>query len=187
MLKLSQDFSLRTYVNPMQSKLSAPVLVLNVNFQPLNVCTTRRALGLMFTNKASLVMNGRGTIQTVSTSYLAPSIIKIERMIKRPRPVVKLTKAEVFRRDNFTCQYCGTSTNHLTIDHVIPRHLGGTHTWDNLVAACPKCNHKKGGRTIEQANLTLMKSPSAPKATAVYLFGRYLIRNKEWLPFIEGW
>ena len=171
----------------MQSKLSAPVLVLNANFEPLNVCTTRRALGLMFTNKATLILNGRGTVRTISESYPAPSIIRIERMVKRPRPVVKLTKAEIFRRDHFTCQYCGTRTNHLTIDHIVPRHLGGTHTWDNLVAACPKCNHKKGGRTIEETDLTLMNSPKAPKATAVYLFGRYLNNNREWLPFIEGW
>jgi 5-methylcytosine-specific restriction endonuclease McrA len=171
----------------MQSKLSAPVLVLNINYEPLNVCTTRRALGLMFTDKASLVMNGRGIIRTVSTTYPAPSIIKIERMIKRPRPVVKLTKAEVFRRDNFTCQYCGTRTNNLTIDHIIPRHLGGTHTWENLVAACPNCNHKKGGRTVKQANLELIIKPKSPKASAVYLFSRYLNLNEEWLPFIEGW
>jgi len=171
----------------MLSKLSAPVLVLNANFEPLNVCTTRRALGLMFTNKATLIMNGRGTIDTISASFPAPSIIRIERMVKRPRPTVKLTKAEVFRRDNFTCQYCGTHTSHLTIDHIVPRHLGGTHTWDNLVAACPKCNHKKGGRTIEETDLILMKPPKTPNATATYLFGRYLNNNKEWLPFIEGW
>jgi 5-methylcytosine-specific restriction endonuclease McrA len=171
----------------MSSKLSAPVLVLNVNYEPLNVCTTRRALGLVFTEKASLVLNGRGTIHTVSTTFPAPSIIKIERMIKRPRPVVKLTKAEVFRRDNFTCQYCGTRTNQLTIDHIVPRHLGGSHSWENLVAACPKCNHKKGGRTIDQANLRLIRPPKTPKATASYLFGRYLKFHQEWRPFIEGW
>jgi 5-methylcytosine-specific restriction endonuclease McrA len=171
----------------MSSKLTAPVLVLNANYEPLNVCTTRRALGLMFTDKASLVMNGRGTIRTVSEAFPAPSIIRIDRMIKRPRPVVKLTKAEVFRRDNFTCQYCGTHTNHLTIDHIVPRHLGGSHTWENLVAACPNCNHKKGGRTINQANLQLIKKPKTPKASAFYLFSRYLKFHWEWRPFIEGW
>ena len=85
----------------MYSKLSAPVLVLNANYEPLNVCTTRRALGLMFIEKARLVMNGRGVIRTVSTSYPAPSIIRLDNMIKRPRPTVKLTKGEIFRRDNF--------------------------------------------------------------------------------------
>lgn len=171
----------------MYSKLATPVLVLNANFEPLNVCTTRRALGLVFTDKAKLVMNGRGVIYTVSTTYPMPSIIRLDRMIKRPRPVVKLTKVEIFRRDNFTCQYCGSHSSHLTIDHVTPRHLGGTHTWDNLVAACPNCNHKKGGRTAVQANLKLLNPPKAPKATAVYLYGRYLKVNEEWLPFIEGW
>jgi 5-methylcytosine-specific restriction endonuclease McrA len=171
----------------MYSKLSAPVLVLNANYEPLNVCTTRRALGLMFTEKARLVMNGRGVIKTVSTSYPAPSIIRLDNMIKRPRPTVKLTKGEIFRRDNFTCQYCGTKASCLTIDHIKPKHLGGTHTWTNLVAACPTCNHKKGGRTLKQTNLKLLNKPKSPRASAVYLFGRYLNLNDNWMPFIKGW
>lgn len=169
------------------SILSGPVLVLNANYEPLNVCTTKRALMLIFADKASLVLNGRGFVKTVSTQYPAPSIIRLENMIKRPRPRVKLTKTEVFRRDNYTCQYCGTKTSHLTIDHVNPRHLGGTHTWENVVAACPACNHNKGGKTTRQANMRLLTLPSAPAASAEYRFGHYLKLNSEWLPFVEGW
>ena len=167
--------------------LGAPVLVLNANFEPLNVCTTRRALGLIVSEKASLVSNGRGYIRTVSSLFQCPSIIRLSHMVKRPRPAVKLTKTEVFRRDNYTCQYCGKKTQKLTIDHVLPRHQGGAHTWRNLVAACPECNHKKGGRTSTQANMPLLKRPFTPRPTAEYLFGRYLGNNQEWVPFIKGW
>lgn len=163
------------------------VLVLNANFQPINVCDTRRAVGLIMMEKATLVMNGRGLIKTVSTSFPAPSIIRLERMVKRPRQAVRLSKREVFRRDNYTCQYCGGHPSRLTVDHVVPRYLGGEHTWDNLVTACPACNLRKGGRLPEQANMHLMRIPVEPPASALYLFGRYLDNNQDWIPFIEGW
>jgi 5-methylcytosine-specific restriction endonuclease McrA len=75
----------------------------------------------------------------------------------------------------------------LTVDHIIPRHLGGMHTWENLVAACPSCNHHKGGRTVEQAQMHLLRTPGEPPASAEYLFGRHLKDNLEWMPFVEGW
>ena len=174
-------------MNNQPTLLNAPVLVLNANFEPLNVCTTKRAIGLILTEKATLVSNGRGYIKTVSILFQAPSVIRLSNMIKRPRPSVKLTKAEVFRRDNYTCQYCGRRTSKLTVDHVIPRSLGGNHSWNNLVAACPECNHRKGGKTSTQAKMPLLKKPYTPRPTAKYLFGRYLKANQEWLPFVEGW
>lgn len=165
----------------------APVLVLNANFEPINVCTTRRAIGLILSGKASLVLNGRGEIATVTQTYPRPSVIRLEKMVKRPRPTVRLTKREVLRRDDYTCQYCGKRYPYLTIDHVIPRRLGGKHTWDNLVAACPICNHRKGGRTLEQAQMRLLRQPTEPPASAVYIFGRHINDNNEWLPFVQGW
>lgn len=164
-----------------------PVLVLNANFEPLNVCNTRRAFGLMMTGKANLVLNGRGVIRTVSQTFPRPSIIRLQRMIKRPRPRVKLSKREVLRRDDYTCQYCGKRVPYLTVDHIIPRSLGGEHVWSNLVAACPSCNHRKGGRTIDKAHMRLRKSPTEPSASAGYLFARYLVQNEDWYPFIDGW
>ena len=164
-----------------------PVLVLNANFEPLNVCNIRRAIGLMLTGKATMVLNGRGEIKTVSRSFPRPSVIRLEKMIKRPHPHVKLTKREILRRDNYTCQYCGSRAPYLTIDHVIPRRLGGQHIWDNVVAACPSCNHRKGGRTPEQVQMHLLHVPSEPPASANYIFGRHLGNNEEWQPFIEGW
>jgi 5-methylcytosine-specific restriction endonuclease McrA len=163
------------------------VLVLNANFEPVNVCNLRRALGLMLNGKASLVQNGRGEVHTISAVYPRPSIIRLEKMVHKPRMAVRLTKREVLRRDDFTCQYCGQKSPNLTIDHVVPRYLGGKHVWDNLVAACPACNHHKGGRTPQQANMRLLKPPKEPPASIKYLFSRHLHDNEDWLPFIEGW
>jgi 5-methylcytosine-specific restriction endonuclease McrA len=165
----------------------APVLVLNANFEPIHVCNTRRALALVISGRASLILNGRGDIKTVSYSFPRPSVIRLDKMVKRPRPHVKLTKREVLRRDNYTCQYCGQHSLVLTVDHIIPRHLGGAHTWHNLVTACPNCNHRKGGRMLDQAGMRLLRQPTEPPNSAVYLFGRHLHENAEWQPFISGW
>lgn len=167
--------------------MSEPVLVLNANFEPIHVCNLRRAIGLVLNGRASLVLNGRGEIRTVSSSFPRPSIIRLGKMIRRPRPTVHLTKREVLRRDEYTCQYCGQHSAHLTLDHVMPRRLGGEYSWENLVAACPSCNHRKGGGTLEQAQMHLLRPPMEPPASAMYFFARHLGENQEWIPFIEGW
>lgn len=167
--------------------MNAPVLVLNANFEPINVCNPRRAVGLILSGKADMVMNGRGYVKTVSQAIPMPSVIRLEQMVRRPRLRVKLTRREVFRRDNFTCQYCGRHAGDLTLDHVLPRHLGGGHIWDNVVAACPACNHRKGGRQLGEVHMTLLRTPQEPPASAFYIFGRHLEQNSEWEEFINGW
>jgi 5-methylcytosine-specific restriction endonuclease McrA len=167
--------------------LNQPVLVLNANFEPLNVCDVRRAINLLMNGKARMMEDGRGPIHTARTVYPCPSVIKLEHMVKRPRPRVKLTKREIFRRDNYTCQYCGRQTHHLTIDHVMPRHRGGQHRWDNLVAACPICNRRKGGRTAAEAGMPLRHRPAEPQPTASYLFERHLSQNEDWKKYLDGW
>ena len=141
--------------------MNEPVLVLNANFEPLNVCDTRRAIGLILTGKAEMLANGRGYIHTARLSFPRPSVIKLESMVRRPRPRVKLTKREIFRRDNYTCQYCGRtfSSSELTLDHVVPRSRGGRSSWENLVACCYRCNNGKGDRTPEEAGLKLARRP----------------------------
>lgn len=164
-----------------------PVLLLNANYEPLNVCTTRRAVGLIMAGKAEMLLNGRGFIHTVRQQFPRPSVIRLGYMIHRPRPKVRLSKREIFRRDKFTCQYCGTKTPNLTIDHVIPRHQGGNHEWYNLVTACPACNLRKGGRTLQQAGMRLKRKPIEPSTSAMYLFGVHIPGNAEWFDFLNGW
>jgi 5-methylcytosine-specific restriction endonuclease McrA len=167
--------------------MEAPVLVLNANFEPLNICNTRRAIGLILSGKANMVMNGRGYIHTVTLLIPRPSVIRLDQMVHRPRPRVKLSRREVFRRDNYTCQYCGRHAADLTVDHILPKHLGGEHIWTNVVAACPACNHHKGARQLEDAHMSLLHIPREPPASAQYLYGHHLEKNNEWEQFIQGW
>lgn len=167
--------------------MNSPVLVLNGNFEPLHVCDTRRALNLVLGGKARMLANGRGYVRTVQRLIPKPSVIQLEKIIHRPRPHPRLSKKEIFHRDNYVCQYCGRKTSHLTVDHVIPRYRGGTHTWQNLVAACPACNRRKGGRTTEEAHMALRHIPQEPPPSVQYLFGRYLEEYLEWKDYLEGW
>lgn len=164
-----------------------PVLLLNANFEPLNVCTTRRAIGMLLQGKAKMLLNGRGLIHTVRRTYPRPSVIRLGYMVKRPRPRVRLSKREVFRRDGHTCQYCGSKSGRLTLDHVIPRHRGGQHEWENLVTACPSCNLRKGGRLLVEAHMQLLRPPVEPRSSAEYLYGAHLSDNQEWRQFLAGW
>ncbi len=163
------------------------VLVLNANFEPLNVCNLHKAIGLMVMDKAALVINGRGEIRTVDRAFPRPSVIRLQKMVHRPRPKVKLTRKEIFRRDHFTCQYCGSASRTLTIDHVQPHHLNGLHTWENVVTACDYCNHKKGGRTLEQSGMQLLSRPKEPPSSALYIYNHFLMSNTEWEQFLQGW
>ncbi len=167
--------------------MDEPVLVLNANFEPIHICNMRRAIGLILNGKADMIVNGRGMIKTVSRDFPRPSVIRLENMIHRPRPQVKLTRKEVFRRDNYTCQYCGKPSPTLTIDHVIPRRLKGPNTWGNVVTACPACNLRKGGRTLEEAHMRPLQPPREPPASAIYIFERHLSQNSEWETYIKGW
>lgn len=163
------------------------VLVLNANFQPIQICSTRRAVNLVFANKATLVMNGRGYIHSVTNAFPRPSIIRLERMVIRPRLIVPLSRHEVFRRDSYTCQYCGRRNVDFTLDHVIPRKNGGSHNWENVVTACITCNHRKGSHSLREANMQLLSRPTPPPASAAYYFQSSINRNSEWVEFIKGW
>ena len=165
------------------------VLVLNQNYEPLNVCNLPRAFRLVFGEKAEVIEYDHQVIRTPRTEYRAPSVIRLQYQIRRPRPRVKLSRREIFARDRHTCQYCGIRTRDLTLDHVMPRHRGGRHTWDNLVSACHACNHRKGGRTPDEARMLLRRQPSEPRATSYYLFHQYLESERfaGWTKFMPEW
>jgi len=169
--------------------MNEPVLVLNRNFEPINVCNTQRAVGLLMVGKAEIVENGRGYIRTPSSVFPRPSVIRLANMVHRPRPRVKLTKREIFRRDDYACQYCGQTVPRPTIDHIMPRYRGGEYSWENLVTACPQCNRRKGGRTLQEARMSLRRRPREPQPTAEYLYGRHLrgVDCIEWKKYLEGW
>ncbi len=163
--------------------LDSSVLVLNLNYVPVNVCNARRAIVLLGKGKAELLANGRGEIHTPSISIIVPSVIRLGHLVRRPFSPRKFTRREVFLRDHYTCQYCGRQTRNLTLDHVIPRHQGGRHCWENVVSACIPCNHKKAAGTPQEARMRLLRQPKAPPASPYYILQSRPIQE-EWLPFI---
>ena len=166
------------------SAVDANVLVLNLDFQPLNVCNVRRAIVLLAKEKAEVLRQNHAIIVSARQRFPSPSVIRLAYHIKRPRPVVKLTRKEVLLRDDHTCQYCGRRAHDLTIDHVLPRHRGGQHVWENVVAACKACNHRKGGKTLGEAHMRLIRQPFRPPATPQYLFSSYLKTERAWHEYL---
>jgi 5-methylcytosine-specific restriction endonuclease McrA len=126
-----------------------------------------------------MVENGMGYIRTVSSDYPLPSVIRLDYMIKPPCHNNKLTRLGVFRRDRYTCQYCGKEGLLLTIDHIIPRHRGGQHIWENVTSACPRCNHRKAGRTPEEASMKLIRKPFQPAGFGGFYLPRRYCKNLE--------
>ena len=163
--------------------LSSPVLVLNLNYVPVNVCSARRAIVLVSKGKAEMLENHRGEVHTIVAVFDVPSIIRLVYLVKRPYAPRKLSKKEIFLRDHYTCQYCGNKTQDLTLDHVIPRRQHGAHTWENVVAACSKCNLRKAGRTPEEANMRLGKEPRAPQPNPYRMLQNRMILD-EWRPYV---
>ena len=166
-------------------RLTAPVLVLNLNYVPVNVCTVRRAIVLVAKGKAELLeqRNDAVRVRTYNASHTAPSIIRLVYLVKRPFAPRRLSKKEVFLRDHYTCQYCGQRSQHLTLDHVVPRRQHGPHTWDNVVAACGRCNLHKAGRTPEEANMKLSRLPTAPQPNPYRILENRTILE-EWQQYI---
>ncbi|MDD5093694.1 MAG: HNH endonuclease [Dehalococcoidia bacterium] len=142
--------------------LNEPVLILNQNYEPLNVCQVRRAIGMVLNGRAEVTENNSSVVRSASFSMISPSVVRLSHNVRRPRPKARLTRGGIFLRDHFTCQYCGKQTRELTLDHVVPRYVGGEHTWENVVSACKSCNQRKAGRTPRQANMRLLQKPFQP-------------------------
>lgn len=140
-------------------------LVLDVSYRPINVVCWKRAICLEFMEKADVLEYYDQTVNSPSGSFYIPAVLRVPHLlqfVKRRRIKNTLSRRNIFQRDNFTCQYCSSREN-LTIDHVLPIARGGEWKWENLVAACAKCNSKKGQKTLEEASMKLHKAPKAPK------------------------
>ena len=158
------------------------VLVLNASYEPLQIVSTRRAVVLLLQEKAELVEATEQRLRAQGFSLDVPIVIRLVRYIRIPRRLrLPCSRRGVLTRDRETCQYCGTQPGRgqLTVDHVLPRSRGGLTTWDNVVAACRDCNHRKGGRTPEEANMVLLSKPRQPQYVAFALLGE-LERHDVW-------
>ena len=163
--------------------LKNSVLVLNQNYEPLNVCSVRRALALLFRGKAENVEISESVIRSVSREFPVPSVVRLERYVRAPRRRVMLSKRNVIRRDNHQCQYCGKNDRKMTIDHVIPKKHGGPESWENLVAACVGCNAKKGDRRPDQAGPSLTKRPKRPNNVS-FIRDFVGVTDQRWKPYL---
>lgn len=188
---------------------TSPVLVLNRNFIPITVTSVKRAFVMLYCGVAKAVDGNYETydfkswseisalkskigdcndvIRTVSSVIVIPRVILLLRYDHMPKREVKFNRINIFRRDNCTCQYCGGvfDRSELTLDHVIPRSLGGMTVWENIVCCCSKCNIKKGGRTPQAAGMKLRTKPRKPDWNPLSNLSVHAVKYKEWEPFLS--
>jgi 5-methylcytosine-specific restriction endonuclease McrA len=139
------------------------VLLLNSTYEPLTALPMRRAIVMVICGKADVVHDDpAGTvIHSATRSIAAPSVIQLRSFVRVPyRARVPMTRAALMHRDRFLCAYCGTKAD--TIDHVVPRSRGGDHSWENCVACCSTCNHRKGDKLLGELGWALRRMPLPP-------------------------
>lgn len=158
-------------------------LVLNASYEPLCVVPSRRALMLVMAAKAELVSTTERVFHSERASFPEPSIVRLTYFVKVPYQArVALNRKAVFARDGHVCQYCGAPAEN--IDHVIPRSKGGTHTWENVVAACRPCNMRKEDRLLHESGMKLRRKPSAPRERIWIMVATGSVRP-DWEPYIR--
>jgi len=142
--------------------VSNSALVLNATYEPLCVVPVRRAAVLLLSDKAETVTPGDGFFRSARQTIPVPSVVRLNRYVKvARRRNISLTRRAIFARDGWQCAYCSGPAE--TIDHVMPRSRGGGHIWENVVASCARCNHKKNDRTLAEMGWRLPTPPAAPK------------------------
>ena len=142
---------------------SFKILVLNYSYEPLQFCSARHAITMVFGGMAEELDSAGYTVCTPSSSFQLPTVIRVLKMVRRNRKKgLSFSKKNILRRDNYTCQYCGTSNHPLTVDHVIPKSRGGKTNWTNIVVACKTCNLKKGNRSPFEVDMQLRQLPRKP-------------------------
>lgn len=137
-------------------------LVLNASFEPLGIVPDRRAVVLVLSDKAVTVHESGVELHSERVTIAVPSVVRLRYYVRVPyERAVALSRRAVFHRDQSTCQYCGGSAD--SIDHVVPRSRGGQHVWDNVVAACRRCNAAKADRLLDEISMTLRSRPARPR------------------------
>ncbi|HEV2075455.1 MAG TPA: HNH endonuclease [Thermoleophilaceae bacterium] len=143
------------------------MLVLNASYEPINVCTVRRAAVLLLKKRAEILEQAGWSLHAESVTVPRPVVIRLIAYVRVPRGAHsrKITRRAVFARDRWTCQYCGRERVKLSLDHVIPRCKGGVSSWDNIVTCCAPCNRRKGDRLPLQADMHPLNRPKVPSTT----------------------
>ncbi len=146
--------------------MAEQVLLLNATYEPMKVVPWQKAVHLFFQGKVEIVETYDRQISSAHLSMRLPAVIRLYRLVSfhHVRQMVKFSRETLFTRDSFSCQYCGKrfDKHDLTFDHVIPAARGGPKNWENIVTACRRCNHKKSGKTPEEAGMRLLKKAERP-------------------------
>jgi len=157
-------------------------LVLNATYEPLCVVPLRRAVVLVLAEKAVTVESSDDVMHSERLSVPVPTVVRLSRFVRDPyRREMPLTRRAVLERDAHACVYCGTKAD--TIDHVRPRSRGGAHVWTNVVAACARCNHRKGDRLLHEIGWHLKHAPAQPPATVAVVMG-WAVRDPSWTQYL---
>jgi len=147
-------------------------LLLNATYEPLRVVHWQKAITLWCQGKVEIVAEHDREVRAVSFTFKMPSIVRLLRFvrIRGRRGHVPFTRANIYRRDGYACQYCGETfaSDDLTFDHVVPAAHGGGKNWENIATACVPCNRRKGARTPAQAGMALLRTPRRPRASPIF-------------------
>lgn len=194
-----------------KSLLDTPVLVLNRLWQPVNTCSAKRAIALLFLGHAQVVRsdeannfythdidswiehsgaedsNDSDLVKSIRISLRLPRIVVLSQYDRLPKKEVKFTRHNIFQRDSFTCQYCGVvfDPKHLNLDHVVPKDKGGKASWDNLVTSCISCNSRKGNKMPEEAHMFPLREPKAPRWRPFFASVRETAYHPSWRHFLD--
>jgi 5-methylcytosine-specific restriction endonuclease McrA len=196
------------------SALECSVLILNRFYMAVRVVNVRRALTLLYRGCAEVItiddhqyssydfdtwcevsqifalekQHGEDYLQAVNFEIQVPRIVRLTRYDKLPRSSVRFNRKNLFARDNHQCQYCGQTRplSQLSLDHVVPRSLGGRTTWENIVCSCLKCNSRKGGRTPSQAGMALLSQPVKPHSNPAMAIPLNDPRYASWKTFVQS-
>ena len=163
--------------------LNSRVLVLNQNYEPMSICSARRAVVLLYLEKAEIIERNHEFVHSVNTVIPLPSIVRLCRLVHVPRKRIQLNRKNIIKRDKHQCQYCGTVEGSVTVDHILSKDRGEQDSWENLVCACVKCNSKKRNRTPREAGMSLLKKPRKP---GYLFFIQHLvgIPDERWKPYL---
>ena len=155
-------------------------LVLNASHEPLAVVPARRAVVLVLMEKAEVVVSNGVVFRSEKLQIQAPSVVRLRYFVRVPyRARAALTRRAVFARDSWTCQYCGGPAEN--VDHVVPKSRGGQHAWENVVAACKRCNSRKENRLLHEVGLRPLREPFAPRDGFRLTLGRL---EPEWEDYL---
>lgn len=162
------------------------VLVLNASYEPLNITTWKRAMVMVLMGKAEGLEHDRKRL--LRPNLHQPTVIRLRQFVRVPYRQMPLTRRNVFQRDNHRCQYCGTASDPLSIDHVVPRSRGGTDVWENVTTACLPCNVRKGNRTPREAGMPLAREPRRPLGSLSFEANRRIRsgQHQEWAKYVIG-